>query len=67
MSRPKVDWFQRGRDAFTEGKPCQITDARINGQDRQAWHDGYDHQQALNNPMSETDRQELIDFLETLK
>ena len=63
----KVDWFQRGRDAFTEGQPAHITDARINGRDRQAWHDGYQHQQSLNNPMSDADRDKLIKFFETLK
>jgi hypothetical protein len=44
----KVDWFARGRDAFTEGVPCFIRDARLTGQDRQAWYAGWRHQQNLN-------------------
>lgn len=44
----KVDWFSRGRDAFTEGRPCLIQDARISGKDRSAWYAGWNHQARLN-------------------
>lgn len=44
----KVNWFDRGRDAMTEGRPCVITDARISGLDRQAWYAGWHHQARLN-------------------
>ncbi|BCU76017.1 hypothetical protein [Luteolibacter sp. LG18] len=47
MSR-KVLWFDRGRDAFTEGKPCHFDDARVSGHDRQEWYRGWRHQQHLN-------------------
>jgi len=47
MSR-KVDHFQRGRDAFTEGTKCFCQDARISGADRNAWYEGWKHQQRLN-------------------
>jgi hypothetical protein len=64
----KVDWFQRGRDAFTAGHPRFIKDARISGKDRAAWYAGWNHQsqkntageipqetrQALSNCISET-------------
>ena len=43
-----VDWFNRGRDAFTEVRPCFCNDARISGASRQAWYNGWRHQQALN-------------------
>ncbi len=43
-----VDWFSRGRDAFTEGKKCFIDDARIRGDQRQNWYDGWNHQALLN-------------------
>lgn len=45
----KVDWFQRGRDAFTEGRPRFIKDARISGKDRAAWYAGWNHQANTNN------------------
>lgn len=57
MSR-KVDWFSRGRDAFTEGRPAFCDDARISGQDRADWHRGYDHQKALNTGATDQERQE---------
>ncbi len=44
----KIDWFSRGRDALTEGRPNIITDARISGADRQAFHEGWLHQSRLN-------------------
>jgi len=44
----KVDWFSRGRDAFTEGRPCFIKDARITGNDRSAWYAGWNHQAGIN-------------------
>lgn len=69
----KVDWFSRGRDAMTEGRPCFIDDARISGPDRQAWYDGFNHQAWLNTRKSipETDKTEAIaalqEILDTLK
>lgn len=48
----KVDWFERGRDAMTEGSPCLITDARISNRDRQAWYAGWNHQARLNSARS---------------
>ena len=57
----KVVWFDRGRDAMTEGRPCIITDARISGSDRQAWYDGWNHQARLNAPATDPDaRNEAI-------
>lgn len=44
----KVNWFDRGRDAMTEGRPCRITDARISNPDRQSWYAGWHHQARLN-------------------
>ena len=44
----KINWFGRGRDAMTEGRPCIITDARISGSDRQSWCAGWHHQARLN-------------------
>ena len=44
----KVDWFSRGRDAFTEGRPCFIRDGRISGNDRSAWYAGWNHQSRIN-------------------
>ena len=57
----KVDWFSRGRDAFTEGKPCFIQDARISGADRSAWYAGWNHQSKINGlaQMPADDRAEL--------
>lgn len=46
--KSKVDWFSRGRDAFTEGRPCFIRDARISGRDRSDWYAGWNHQRSLN-------------------
>lgn len=51
----KVNWFDRGRAAMTEGRPCIITDARIFGSDRQDWYDGWNHQARLNSPDSNTE------------
>lgn len=50
----KVDWFSRGRDAMTEGRPCFINDARISGQSRQSWYAGWNHQARLNNSKNST-------------
>jgi len=69
----KVNWFDRGRDAMTEGRPCLITDARISGPDRQAWYAGWHHQARLNSSKSipAGDRAEAIEgvrgILNTLK
>ena len=57
MSR-KVDWFERGRDAFTEGRPGFCDDGRISGQDRADWHRGYRHQQALNSTQASDEERE---------
>jgi hypothetical protein len=46
MNAP-VNWFARGRDAFTEGKPCELTEARISSRARQKWRDGWNHQARL--------------------
>jgi hypothetical protein len=51
----KADWFSRGRDAFTEGRPGFCDDARISGKDRAEWHRGYAHQQALNSTQASDD------------
>lgn len=55
----KTNWFDRGRDAMTEGRPCLITDARISGADRQNWYAGWSHQSRLNHskliPQAERD------------
>ena len=53
----KVNWFDRGRDARSEGKPCIITDARISGVDRQNFYDGWHHQARLNAKLQLTDEQ----------
>ena len=45
-----VNWFSRGRDAFTEGKPCEIADARISSRARQKWREGWNHQARMNMP-----------------
>lgn len=57
----KVDWFSRGQDAFTEGRPCFIKDARISAADRSAWYAGWNHQSRINGlaAMSDKDRSEL--------
>jgi len=44
----KIDWFQRGKDAFTEGRPCFIRDSRISSKDRSAWYAGWNHQSRTN-------------------
>lgn len=68
----KVNWFERGRDAMTEGRPCIITDARISGPDRQSWYGGWHHQARLNTaknipPSDRTDAiaglQEILNIL----
>jgi len=67
MSR-KVLWFDRGRDAFTEGKPCVITDARITGKDRQDWFDGWRHQKNLNaKEAPESERKKTIAALRSIR
>jgi len=71
MSR-KVEWFQRGRDAMTEGRPCFCQDARISGADRQAWYEGWKHQARLNGSKAlqeEVDKaiQGIGDILTTLR
>ena len=67
MSR-KLAWFDRGRDAFTEGRPCFIADGRASGKDRQDWYDGWKHQQNLNTPpASEEARAATIAELESIK
>ena len=69
----KVNWFDRGRDAMTEGRPCRITDARISGSDRQFWYAGWHHQARLNSAKSipPADRSEAIaglsEILQALK
>ena len=69
----KVDWFSRGRDAFTEGRPCFIQDARITSKDRTAWYAGWNHQSRLNNARNipAKDRAEavagLAEILNTLR
>lgn len=59
----KVDWYSRGRDAFTEGRPCFIKDARISAADRTSWYAGWNHQSRVNGlaKMSEQDRAALSD------
>ena len=44
----KTDWFNKGRNAYTDGKPMFCQDARISGCDRNAWYAGWKHQQNLN-------------------
>lgn len=67
MSR-KASWFDRGRDAYTFGRPCFIADGRGSGKDRQAWYDGWKHQQNLNTPpASEEARAATIAELEAIK
>ena len=68
-SRRDVDWFSRGRDAFTEGKRCFFDDARVRGDQRQAWYDGWNHQARLNNraKMSDADRAEVIAELQKIR
>jgi hypothetical protein len=69
----KVNWFDRGRDAMTEGRPRIIRDARISSSDRQAWYAGWQHQASLNSAKSipAADRAEAVaalqEILETLK
>lgn len=46
----KVDWFTRGRDAFTAGKSRHIQDARITGRDRNDFRRGWNFQARLNAP-----------------
>lgn len=66
--RHKVDWFSRGRDAFTSGKPCFIDDARISGADRQAWYRGWHHQRNLNTrPATATELAEAISFIQSIR
>jgi hypothetical protein len=57
-----VDWFSRGRDAFNDGKPCSIHDARLRSDQRHAWRRGWNHQARLNNRLQITDaeRAELV-------
>jgi len=64
----KVNWFDRGRDAMTEGHPCVITDARISSADRQAWYAGWHHQARLNSAKSipPGDRSEAITGLQSI-
>lgn len=47
MSR-NVDHFSRGRDAYTEKRPCFCDDARLSGKARNAWYEGWKHQRNLN-------------------
>ena len=69
----KVNCFDRGRDALTEGRPCLITDARISSPDRQAWYAGWHHQARLNSAKNipTGDRSEAVagvqEILNTLK
>jgi len=66
----KVNWFDRGRDAFTEGHPRFIEDARISGKDRASWHEGWNYQSLLNNrqKVSAETREALAQCItETLK
>ena len=61
MSTPSINWFNRGRDAFTEGQPCFFNDARITGASRQAWYDGWKHQRNLNtSPAARADLDQAI-------
>lgn len=68
-----VNWFDRGRDAMTEGRPRIIRDARISSSDRQAWYAGWQHQARLNSARSipAADRAKAVaglqEILETLK
>lgn len=57
-----VDWFSRGRDAYSDGKPCTISDARLRNDQRQAWYAGWNHQARQNNRLqiSDEERTELL-------
>jgi len=68
-SRGGVDWFSRGRDAYTEGKRCFFDDARVRGDQRQSWYDGWHHQARLNNSskISDEDRAEVIAELQKIR
>ena len=64
----RVDWFDRGRDAFTQGKECFISDARISGACRERWYQGWRHQRNLNTtPASEEDRADAIAGVQDIK
>lgn len=69
MATRKVDWFSRGRDAFTEGRPCFFADARVSGADRSAWYAGWNHQARINNAckISDEDRTELVAELQKIR
>ena len=64
-----IDWFSRGRDAFSEGKPCFFDDARLRGDQRQAWYAGWNHQARLNNRSKSTaqDRKSAIEEIQKIR
>lgn len=64
-----IDWFSRGRTAFAEGRDCFFDDARVRGDQRQAWYDGWNHQARLNNisKLSESDRAEAVANLQNIR
>jgi hypothetical protein len=61
MSKHTINWFIRGRDAFTAGKPGFCDDARISGASRQAWYEGWKYQRNLNTtPAAREDLDEAV-------
>ena len=56
-----IDHFSRGRDAYTEGRPCFCDDARLSGFSRQAWYNGWNYQRNLNTtPAARADLDQAI-------
>jgi hypothetical protein len=63
-----TDWFSRGRDSYTEGKPCYFDDSRTSSAGRRAWYEGWNHQRNLNTqPAAKRDLEETISALEEIK
>lgn len=44
----KVDWFERGKQAFSAGLPRFIKDSRLSNKDRAAWYAGWNSQSQTN-------------------
>lgn len=44
----KVDWFERGKQAFSAGLPRFIKDSRLSNKDRAAWYAGWNAQSQTN-------------------
>ena len=67
MSLPDSIWFHRGREARASGLPCEVRDARVSGEHRRHWMDGWREEDRLRRVLTPAQRAEAAAVTARLK